>query len=187
MGRSGSQDRYTIQSYPLIWTNFRYGFSMPQFNPCRSRWKLIFSIGTIFPIKPLCWLPSIQPFMAVTEIPEPIIKEIDHLIHKEDLKSGFINFFCIWRSTGCKPSWILSLMGLTDVACYHKFSVSFWWWTACTFIHIRRSSPCCWMKGRIWTVDKQGINILDIANNRAYPLRFRRKLWKYLWIAEGLY
>ncbi|MCB9271246.1 MAG: hypothetical protein H6561_17075 [Lewinellaceae bacterium] len=48
------------QSYPLDLDKLPVRpFSMPQFQPLRKPLKLIFSIGTIFPIKPLYLTPPV--------------------------------------------------------------------------------------------------------------------------------
>lgn len=146
-------------------------FSMPQFQPLQEpleahalNWDNSPNQAIVFDSA------SVQPFeLTSTEIPEPVIKEIDHPITQEDLKSGIINFSV---SEGLPDVSVLDIIS--------DGSGGQWIATASSLCHFDGERLYIFPyaaieallldnEGRIWTVsDKQGINILDITANRVY-------------------
>ena len=179
------------QSYPLDLDKLPVRpFSMPQFQPLRKPleahlldWDNIPNQAIVFDSA------SIQPFILnVTEIPEPVIKEIDPFNPQEDLKSGFINFSVSEGlpdvtvldiiSDGANGQWLAT----TNSLCHFDGERLY------IYPYTAIESLLLDEEGRIWTVsDKQGINILDIANNRAYHYASEENYMEIFMDHEGLY
>ncbi|MCB0664223.1 MAG: hypothetical protein KDC80_00300 [Saprospiraceae bacterium] len=146
-------------------------FKIPQFEPLKESLQ-VYSLGwENTPKQSIVFdTADIRQFnLEISEIPEPIIREINNPIPQEDLKSGFLS---------------LSISdGLPDVSVLDIISDGAggqWLATASTLCHFDgerlRIYPYTSIEAilldsenRIWTVsNKQGIYVLDITRNTAY-------------------